>query len=199
MKSSVVIALLCASVSIAQERSGDFVKDTLIVQRRDASSPSDSRKAFAAHGAAEASEIPQLRVHVLRVPEQAIEKVRAALLQSGQFEFVERDGVASPSAMPLDPMLPQQWHHYKIDMPGAWLTTMGSTSVPIAILDGGVDGTHPDLAAKMIPGYNFVASNTNTSDQTGHGTKTAGSAAAATDNGIGVAGVAPKTRSCRSW
>jgi thermitase len=192
MKSYAFLALLCAAASVAQERAGDFVKDTLLVQRREASSPSDSRKAFAAHGAAEASEIPQLRVHVLRVPEQAIEKVRAALLRSGQFEFVEREGVAAANAIPLDPMLPSQWHHYTIDMPGAWLNTMGSVNVPIAILDGGVDGTHPDLSSKMIPGYNFVALNTDTADLTGHGTKVAGSAAAATDNGLGVAGVAAK-------
>ena len=190
MKRKLFTAVLCASAALAQDTAPKFVKGTLLVQRREVSGPADWRKAFAAHGAVEESEIPQLRVHVLRVPEQAIDKVRAALMNSGQFEFVERDGIASATAMPLDPMLPSQWHHYKIDMPGAWLTTMGSTTVPIAILDGGLDGTHPDLGSKMIPGYNFVNLSMDTPDLTGHGTKVAGSAAAVTNNNLGVSGVA---------
>ena len=189
MKSLLLIAL-CALQLVAQEKSGEFIKDRLLVQRRAGSSQADARKNFAAHGASEESEIAQIKVHVLRVPSQAIEKVKAALLQSGQFEFVETDGVASAEAMPLDPMLPSQWHLYKIDMPGAWLTTMGSASVPIAILDGGVDSNHPDLKSRVVAGYSFISLNTNTLDLTGHGTKVAGTAAAATNNNIGVAGVA---------
>ena len=190
MKVYLLLAVLCAGGAIAQERSGEFIKDQLLVKRREGASPADARKAFATHGAREEAEIAQIRVHVLRLPEQAIERVRAALLKSGEFEFVERDGVAASQAMPVDPYLPSQWHLYKIDMPGAWLTTMGSANVPIAILDGGVDQNHPDLAAKVVPGYNFVSLNSDTSDLTGHGTKVAGAAAAAIDNNIGIASVA---------
>ena len=57
------------------------------------------------------------------------------------------------------------------------------------MIDSGVNPTHPDLASKLIPGWNFLLSNTNTADDLGHGTATAGTAAAATNDGIGVAGV----------
>jgi subtilisin family serine protease len=62
--------------------------------------------------------------------------------------------------------------------------------VPIAILDSGVDGAHSDLASKLVAGYNFLTMNTDTADRSGHGTQVAGSAAAATNNNLGVASVA---------
>ena len=60
----------------------------------------------------------------------------------------------------------------------------------IAILDSGVDGTHPDLASQMVPGWNFYDGNADTSDVNGHGTAVAGAAAASSNNGLGVAAVA---------
>lgn len=60
----------------------------------------------------------------------------------------------------------------------------------IAILDSGVDPAHPDLADRLVPGYNFWENNTDTNDVYGHGTKVAGAAAAAGNNALGVAGVA---------
>lgn len=64
----------------------------------------------------------------------------------------------------------------------------------MAILDTGVDPYHPDLASKLLAGWNSASSNTDTTDINGHGTKVAGAAAAITDNSIGVAGVAGAAR-----
>src|SRR5215813_9168202 len=69
------------------------------------------------------------------------------------------------------------------------ITTLGLPGV-IAILDSGIDPTHPDLAAKLLPGFNLLSNNTSTGDWSGHGTLVAGAAAAISDNGVGVAGVA---------
>ncbi len=76
----------------------------------------------------------------------------------------------------------------------AWYITTGSSSVIIADIDTGVDATHPDLVGKVLPGYNVPYDNTDSSDIFGHGTWTSGIAAANTDNGIGVAGVAWNAR-----
>lgn len=66
--------------------------------------------------------------------------------------------------------------------------------VNVAIVDTGIDVTHPDLKANIAGGKNCTTSNTSAyADQNGHGTHVAGTVAAA-DNGLGVVGVAPQAK-----
>ena len=72
----------------------------------------------------------------------------------------------------------------------AWEISTGSAQVVIAILDTGVSSTHPDLSGKILAGRNFLGSDPGAwEDENGHGTHSAGIAAARSDNGIGVTGV----------
>ncbi|GAB4194249.1 MAG: S8 family peptidase [Roseiflexaceae bacterium] len=87
-----------------------------------------------------------------------------------------------------DPILRQQWALRNIQAPQAWDITTGG-EVVIAILDTGVSSSHPDLSGKVLPGYNFFRNNGDASDDNGHGTYTAGVAAAESDNGEGIAGI----------
>lgn len=98
-----------------------------------------------------------------------------------------------PAVTPNDASYSSQYHLPLVGLPAAWDTTQGSSSIIIAILDTGVD-THADLAANLMPGFNFFDNNTNTADVRGHGTATAGVAAAIGNNGVGVAGTAWKSR-----
>jgi serine protease len=83
-----------------------------------------------------------------------------------------------------------QWNLRQINLPLAWPMSTGSPTLTIAIVDTGIDLGHPDLAAKIVPGYDFVNNDNNPSDDEGHGTHVAGIAGAIGDNLIGVAGVA---------
>ncbi len=69
----------------------------------------------------------------------------------------------------------------------------GSPSVVVAVIDTGVDLTHPDLAANLLSGYDFVDGDNTPQDGEGHGTNVAGIVGAPL-NGIGVVGVAPQTK-----
>jgi subtilisin family serine protease len=78
-----------------------------------------------------------------------------------------------------------------ISMPEAWGITKGNPAVIVAVIDGGVQSDHPDIAANMWPGigYNFVDGDaTITPDN--HGTHVAGTIAAVSNNSTGVAGIA---------
>lgn len=134
--------------------------------------------------------IGNLRVHVISVPENAEEAVVRALSKNPHIEFAELDMVAEIVATtPNDPKYSSAWHLTKIQSPNAWDVSKAD-GITIAILDSGVDGAHPDLASKILPGWNSVDGTSNTADIHGHGTAVAGTAAAITDNANGVAGVA---------
>ncbi len=145
------------------------------------------------HGAAVRRLVPALRMHVIEVPEASSTAIRQSLLQSGLFQYVERDYYAQTAAgigeTPNDPSYLSQWYLQKISGPAAWTLGTGSPSVVVAVIDSGVDAQHPDLAAKLVPGWSFTTASANTADVLGHGTAVAGTLAAETNNGIGVAGV----------
>jgi thermitase len=88
-----------------------------------------------------------------------------------------------------------------IDAPEAWAISKGNPAVKVAVIDSGIDYTHPDLAANYLGGYNFIDGTTDPMDEHGHGTHVSGTIAAALDNQTGspsasegVVGVAPNVR-----
>lgn len=96
--------------------------------------------------------------------------------------------------IPNDPSRGSQYAWDKIGAYDGWNLTRGSASVVIAVVDTGVQLDHPDLAAKLVPGYDFIDNDAAPIDGHGHGTHVAGSAAAITNNGIGGAGTCPECR-----
>jgi subtilisin len=83
-----------------------------------------------------------------------------------------------------------QWGVKRVDAPAAWSVTRGQ-GVKVAVIDTGLDMTHPDLAGNIKGGWNAIAKNDNFNDDHGHGTHCGGNIAAL-DNDIGIVGVAPK-------
>ncbi|MCB1888484.1 MAG: S8 family serine peptidase [Rhodocyclaceae bacterium] len=120
------------------------------------------------------------------------------------------------SAVPNDPFYALQWHYPVINLPAAWDITDGSRAgspVVVAVVDTGVVLAHPDLQGQLVAGYDFVSDAARALDGDGidsnpndpgdrdygggsswHGTHVAGTVAAATSNGSGIAGVAGGAR-----
>ncbi|TFG62087.1 MAG: hypothetical protein E4H28_08110, partial [Gemmatimonadales bacterium] len=124
----------------------------------------------------------------------------------------EADIVLRPSMVPNDPLFPLQWGlrntgqnlcgrpaiggaDADIGATFAWDHTLGSPSASVAILDTGIDNTHVDLAQNTILDTAFVDYTTSAfdDDQDRHGTAVAGLVGAASNNQVGVSGVAPHT------
>lgn len=85
------------------------------------------------------------------------------------------------------------WGMKKIRAEAAWARGAGQ-GVTVAVVDSGVDPTHEDLKANLVPGYDFVDDDSDPRDENGHGTHVAGIIAAVANNELGVAGVAPKAK-----
>jgi subtilisin family serine protease len=171
----------------------EFIRGRVLVQFRPESLSLAGRDLIAEAGARDIGTLPATDVHVIELPEGADEEATVRELQTrAEVEFAELDRVIPPAdVIPNDPWYTNwEWHLRKIQGPTAWSTTAGNSSVVIAILDTGVDGTHEDLASKMVAGWNVYDNNSDTRDVNGHGTLVAGTAAASSNNGMGVASVA---------
>jgi subtilisin family serine protease len=101
-------------------------------------------------------------------------------------------GAAQASAA-TDPLRSAQWALDAIHLGSTPAAATGGGAL-VAVIDSGVDATHPDLAGRVVPGPDLVDGDADPSDPTGHGTHIAGIIAAAAGNGIGGAGVAPAAR-----
>jgi len=170
-----------------------FARGRILVMPRAGLSAAEFAKVLAPHGG-RGRKIGQSDLHVVDLPGNASEKaVIERLSKNPHVKFAELDRLVKSNFVPNDPYFGSEWHLNKVNAPAAWDLGQGG-GVTIAILDSGVDGSHPDLAAQMVPGYNFFDNNTNTADVFGHGTAVAGVAAAASNNGTGVSGVAGQAR-----
>ena len=134
------------------------------------------------------------------------QKTRIGALLGG-FTLLAASVAAAPAnAATNDPLRAQEWGLDQVHAEQAWPASTGSGAV-VAVVDSGVDLTHPDLKANLVPGATFIDCG-NTSCGNGdwkgpdgvgqeldaHGTHVSGTIAAVTDNGIGVAGVAPDAK-----
>ncbi len=156
--------------------------------------------------------IQKYGVYKLMVPEYlSVEETIRVMEKNPDVEYVHPNYIVYVTAVPKpnDTFFEYQYALFNegqdIGIPGsphgknradikaleAWVETTGSAEVIIAVIDTGIDFDHPDLIDKIAQnGYDFVNDDTDPTDDNGHGTFVAGVAAAKTNNGEGIAGVA---------
>ena len=146
---------------------------------------------------------------------QSAQSLVLALLQQPAVEFAEPNFLIetnqSEAVGPNDDEFAQQWalrnvgqnsgqYGSDIDAASAWQTTTGTAATVIAVIDSGVDFTHPDLANNKwnnshpssegdLHGWDYVVDNGVIKDEQGHGTAIAGIIAAQGNNATGISGV----------
>lgn len=159
-----------------------------------------------------------------RMGESELAEIIARLQQDPEVEYAEPDLLLQPAAVPNDPMYNQQWHYFEatggLNLPSAWDTTQGEGAV-VAVIDTGYR-PHADLMGNILPGYDMISdtfvsqdgdgrdsdasdpgdwapagacySGSPASNSSWHGTHVAGTIAAVSNNGVGIAGVAYKAK-----
>ena len=188
----------------------NFVPDELLVRFDRATTPSARNRI-----------VSDLDARVVeRLPLSGLIRVRlepGTSVTAAAARFEQRDGVryAQPNhryhldQIPNDPLFGSLWGMTKIDAPAAWDTNTGSPAVTVAVVDTGIDYTHPDLQGNVwlnddpingvdddgngkvddLRGWNFMAGTNDPMDDVDHGTHVAGTIGATGNNGQGVAGV----------
>jgi subtilisin family serine protease len=143
---------------------------------------------LAAGGGSVVERIEQLSVRVVSVPAAAVEHARSRWAATAEVAQVEMDGLVEADWVPPDPLWDYQWEQRQVRAPKAWGLERGVYSTVVAVVDTGVQLTHPDLSARLVPGHDFVNHDSRPADDNGHGTAVAG-VVAATANSLGVAGM----------
>ncbi|MCC2960252.1 S8 family peptidase [Massilia sp. IC2-278] len=175
-------------------------------------------KLQALHGIATGANVMKLSRKMSLTEARALAKEMMA--RDPQIEYAEPDRIMTKMMTPNDPRYSEQWHYFDatggLRLPAAWDNSTGA-GIRVAVIDTGFR-PHVDLSGQLLAGYDFISDTAVSNDGNGrdsdasdpgdavtagacyagspasssswHGTHVAGTIAAATNNGVGVAGVA---------
>ncbi|MCK4758976.1 MAG: peptidase S8 [Candidatus Aminicenantes bacterium] len=193
-------------------RGMQYVSDQVLVKFKSSVTEEMREAAIASYQSTTLKIISSINVYQLQVPEDvSVEEMLYLLEQNPDVEYAEPNYFRRLAQVtPDDPFFSDQYALYNsggvfgppsspqsgtaradIKAREGWEETWGNDSVIIAILDTGADFNHPDLDGQLFSnGYDFINDDPDPIDDHGHGTIVAGIAAAETNNGEGMAGVA---------
>jgi subtilisin family serine protease len=187
-----LVGMLLPSKAVAQTDPAPPAPSSLIVKLVAGLTIDQQAAVIARNGGVETSTVPALRLHVVEVGADQVDQALLKYQADSQVARVEVNNVRQSNTVPSDPLYSQQWALPRI----GWDLPFGSTSptsnVVVAVLDTGIEGSHPDLAGNTIAGTSILDGSNGLSDPSGHGTMVAGTVAARTNTNppAGIAGVA---------
>ncbi|MGC8784121.1 MAG: S8 family serine peptidase [Armatimonadota bacterium] len=215
-----ILLLFCATLGAEQSR-----EPILTSQSRVLAAPDRiivrffhqaAKRAVTQRGYKVIRDIPQLDYTVLKVPYGQVDETITLLKAQRLVREAFPDRAYRIAYLPNDPLVPNQWNLFKMNVPAVWDVTQGSPDVVVAVLDTGVDYHHPELAPNIwrnpgeIPnnsidddgngfvdddlGWDFAYNDRDPMDDHGHGTACAGIIAAVGDNAEQMAGIAYRCR-----
>ncbi len=169
---------------------GNYVSNEVLVRFKSRASMDEINGCLKQINGQIVASIDAIKYTVVRMDTVSVSNAVASLAACGVVRNVEPNYKAYiADTIPSDADWSNQYGLVNIRAPQGWDYTTGSSNITIAIVDTGVDLGHPDLAAKIVAGYDFVNNDAVAQDDNGHGTHVAGIAAAVSNNGTGVAGV----------
>ena len=230
-----LVALVLGAPGVAAPASGakpkaKAIPGELIVGFKEGVSDADRRQLLRRVGGGEKRRFARIRGALVGVSPSRRDAVLAELRADPLVRYAEPNYVLETTAVPNDPLYNRLWGlsntgqfvngwpgtpDADADVDAAWSVTTGDSGVVVAVIDTGVDQSHPDLAANtwVNPGENcggcrtdhvdndgngyvddwrgwdFINGDNNPADDQGHGTHVAGTIGAVGDNGVGVVGV----------
>ncbi len=171
--------------------SESYVPGEVIVKYKENASEAAIASMHKQENAVVAKEYKKEGFDVVKVKGKSVEQAVQEYNKNPNVEYAEPNYIFHASQTPNDPYYPSQWGLQKIQAPQVWEFCGTGKGIRVAVIDTGVQDDHPDLRGKVVRGYNYVNGNWNPYDYNGHGTHVAGIIAANTNNGIGIAAVAP--------
>ena len=189
-----LLCVLCVPVMASAQLAPPL--PTLLVKLVAGLSTDQQAAVIARNGGVEVSAIAALNLHVIQVTEVQFATVLASYQADPQVVRAEVNKTRQSGPVPVDPLYPMQWALPQIGWDQAFGAVVALGTATIAVLDTGIDASHPDLAGIVIPGTSILDGSDGRTDPIGHGTWVAGIAAALTDPmstqgiaGVGYAGV----------
>ncbi len=170
-----------------------YARDEVIVKFKSTASDSAIMSTL---DAADSDVLNTLEAYGLTIAEvpagETVESFIGDLEALPNVEYAEPNYVYKVAETVSDPRFSEQWYLNKISVPSAWNLTMGLPDIKVAVLDTGIDLSHPEFNGQIYLQTDTADNDGNANDIIdGHGTHVAGIIAGKANNGMGISGVAP--------
>jgi subtilisin family serine protease len=215
----IIVALMLVSYAAAAHPAGNesyhgkgAATNEVLVKFRASSTPGAISKAKIGENVDEAESIGSAGVMRFHSKNKNVTTLISDLSAQADVEYAEPDYIVHAALTPNDPYfgLGYLWGLNEISAPSAWSISTGSTANVVAVIDTGIDYTHPDLAANIWSaptaytvtiagskitcpagshGFNAITKTCDCMDDNSHGTHVSGTIGAVGNNGLGVVGV----------